>query len=287
MTRPTSILLAVATTVLALSGCGSAQSNSSVASVDDTVLTTDHLKAIMDADATANSIPPTTTQPGEPSAGGPQIPRAEATAAIQFWVWNELLRAELVDLGAEVPEPIAGDTTEVLRQNAEAAYNSLAALDQSTPPSEQDLQERFDLQVCIGAAQVPGQDEANSLVEAVNDGGDFSSLAPQVAGENTGLLGCVPAEVVAESVSGSLGQPELAGPLTDFAELKPGQALDPIETEGGYWVFQRPDLEELLQLEPTALGQPSVLISLSYTHHDVKVDSMYGEFGPAGLLPPS
>lgn len=295
------VSFAAAVTILAglLTACGSTSDADVVAEVNGTVLTQAQLQKILPSaaadaattdptaqDTTATSAP---TDTSAPKVG--DIDRAEAKQAIDLWVWNQALRHELELQGQELPEPSGLDDYTGIGTDAQAAFDALLAFIQSSPPTPEESQARYDALVCLNAAQSGDLAEANAFADKFNDGGGLADLGAQEG--STGFLGCTPPEAVGGKFAGAVTPETLTAITSDLATLEPGKALPPIELapemspDGApaYIVVQRATFDEVNATAPEAFTGPDVIIAQAVGNSDITIASMYGTFGPQGLTP--
>ncbi len=278
-------LLAIAAVVA--TGCGTLSDNDIAASVDGTDLTDEEFAELVASEELAGIAPPAVDLlvPADNRA-----PRAAVEQVMSFYVANQLLRADLAALGAEVPtaEPVAGASPFTsLNADLNAAAQSWSAL-----PFEQLLDDAVLDRYAAGpeasgivcSAHILTDTRAAALdaIAQVENGQPFADVAAALSidpgsGANGGQLGCSGVDQFGQQFIPEFVEAALA------AEV--GVMTDPVESEFGFHVIRLVPLDELAPEERDSLIVPVRFSTLS-DRYEVSIDPRYGVWSTSGRVVP-
>lgn len=267
-------MLVAAAASTSLAACATFTDNSVVARVEDVELAPEQLASLLRENI------------------GEDAPTASLELANQIvtaFVQNEILRADLRSLGADVPPPADEMNSVSLQDDFSQALNAWQATE--APPQDRSVWGEAYARgpllsgiVCASHILVETPEAAESVIDALDAGESFADVAaaesfdPGNSGTG-GLVPCTPAQDFAAAVPQEYAQ--------SVFDAEVGETVGPIETEVGVFVVRvRPfDEIETSELEPL-LQSPATRFDLVARQLDVHVDPRYGSFeGARGVLP--
>lgn len=224
------------------------------------------------------------------SAGGPiELGSAETAGAMTNLIGIEMLRRPAAEIGVEFSEFLTGNpsTEEAeLLGVFEDIGNALLGIT-SPGDSESVVDEHLaslpalDRPVCSRHIVVSSQDQAHTVIGLLQSGSEFEELAASLSDDESaafgGYLGCGPA-------AGFI--PVFAAALTD---LEVGELSEPVETEFGFHVIRRDELEPGARTQ--LLGQLrnrllSPFVDDAFESATVTVDPRIGRWEGGVVVPP-
>ena len=239
-------------------------------------------------------------------ADGPvPVDRQNVTGILNGWIITEILAAEVeragvtltttdFDLARQELEAQFGQewsltTPALLRDLQIRQVASITAWEaiEAGPDLAEDLERAYPLGpersslTCSAHILVASVDEADALLDALDDGADFATLARENSLDSGsapggGFLGCQGTPEFTSSIV-----PEFADAVLDGSV---GEIIGPVRTEFGYHVIWIPPLDGLdgeVRRSLDALAtDPQIRFRLAATAADVSLDPRYGVFDP-------
>jgi peptidyl-prolyl cis-trans isomerase C len=216
---------------LGLAGCQSDTIGRPMATTGETIAVVNGVK-ITESDLKATAQ--TREQTGQPMS---------AQEVLDQTIEVELLRQKAVESGVQNDPQIA---SQINRQVSIMLISKYFQDALTAPPSEDEIKQAYEKQIAdmpkneykVRHILVGSEDEAKSVIAALQKGGDFAKLAKQKSTDSSAQQG------------GSLGDwtnpRSLVGPFSAAMEaLKPGEySKEPVKTQFGYHVIKVDEVRE-------------------------------------------